>query len=660
MEKEKDGIKPVYQHNFYNKEVEKNFTHIFEIKKDIVCLIEITASARSWRQNFVKFRLGDDDLAIKVDGRGFPKFSGARGLFNAEAAWNGNKLKGLSQTNLFLVRLNKGNHGIEFLANQKPKLGKLVVYEVKEAFFYTPPNPRAEDGNRRPWITLASKNIAIKNLTVAAKADEGKSFLFFRKDDSDLKLVIDGEIQKNETKKSHRHWYWCGKILKGNNTDFNKAIDLRGDKMHYLEFFADRTPEIESIILKIDSNVEYTESDIQTYSYKGTNGKENYNRFNTEILSVVNEWNKEFFKQKNPPSEPLHPNLVKAIIYIESRMGYYEPPAGYYPAYPDVMQIADPRNPAIHTLNNDNWIDPNTNKISQEYEWKNGKAVVLDCKGEANAGDAAESIKWGVRWLYHKAQGITDDGDRFWRTWREAVRNYNSAGNAKYEKDVYGVYENGIDSRKKPVIKLFIAILAFLGILSGGTVLAYTLYENQERTWLTFDETGEDGVEYVLNLDIFSGISTKKYEVAKNYDNGVNFDAIERDTGAGWNHGDIIGPGQRALIVYGSGITGSEIRYVFKETKDGPKLLYNIGEHHGPAPAFQSHVVDFIDTDGDDIYEVREAFYLHYTNTLDEIWTSWYRYNVDKEIYEFYKKEQMEATKSDLWGLFHKEDAGGI
>lgn len=258
MKKETDstGIARVSQTDFYNKEIEENFFYSLEIKKDGAYLIGITARAMSWRQNLAKFRLGDDDLAIKIDGHGFPKFSGKRGFFDAESAWNGNKLKGLLQTNLFLIYLNKGGNKIEFLVNQKPKLGKIVVYEVKEEFFYTPPNPKAENGNRRPWITLASKNTAIKNLSVMAKADEGKSFLFFRKDDSDFKLVIDGEIQKNETKKSHHNWFWCGKILKGNNTDFNKAINLRGDKTHYLEFFANRIPEIKEMKLKIGESGE--------------------------------------------------------------------------------------------------------------------------------------------------------------------------------------------------------------------------------------------------------------------------------------------------------------------------------------------------------------------------------------------------------------------
>lgn len=122
-------------------------------------------------------------------------------------------------------------------------------------------------------------------------------------------------------------------------------------------------------------------------------------------------------------------------MYIESRMGYFE--SSDYPSYPDVMQIADPRNPAIHTLNNDGWVDPKTKKNAKEYEWKKGKIATLDYGGEANGTTHKESIYWGTRWLYHLAQGITYEKTRYWRSWKEVVRLYNGGGNPNYVQQVY-------------------------------------------------------------------------------------------------------------------------------------------------------------------------------------------------------------------------------
>ena len=60
-----------------------------------------------------------------------------------------------------------------------------------------------------------------------------------------------------------------------------------------------------------------------------------------------------------------------------------------------------------------------------------------------------ESIFWGVRWLYYKAQLLPDlikPYKRDWETWKGAIYNYNSSDNVEaYIKEVFSIYENGID-----------------------------------------------------------------------------------------------------------------------------------------------------------------------------------------------------------------------
>lgn len=85
----------------FNKKISENFDHEFEIEEDGLYVIEIIASCKSWLQNLIKFTsfFKDDDLAIKIDNIEFSKLNGKRGLFDGEAAWNGNKKASMSLKN---------------------------------------------------------------------------------------------------------------------------------------------------------------------------------------------------------------------------------------------------------------------------------------------------------------------------------------------------------------------------------------------------------------------------------------------------------------------------------------------------------------------------------------------------------------------------------
>ncbi|MBU3965006.1 hypothetical protein KJ575_05115, partial [Patescibacteria group bacterium] len=102
-----------------NLAVKNNFNYTFEIPENGIYLIEIIASAKSWWQNLknLKSFFNDDDLAVKIDDVDFPKLNGKKGLFDGEAAWNGNNLKGLAKTGIFLINFKKGNHTLYFLAD---------------------------------------------------------------------------------------------------------------------------------------------------------------------------------------------------------------------------------------------------------------------------------------------------------------------------------------------------------------------------------------------------------------------------------------------------------------------------------------------------------------------------------------------------------------
>ena len=273
--------------------------------------------------------------------------------------------------------------------------------------------------------------------------------------------------------------------------------------LHYLEIWADETPTVHFIELNLDapeqnqSKKPELQPIIQTYN-QGPDGQD-YNKYDKDIEKAVKEWNDLFLSQKYPPPEPLDPNLVKALIYIETGMGHHE---GTNDPYPDIMQVAHKDNPAVHTLNNDGWIDPATGRVAKESEINaEDTRETVDYHGEANGDKPEQSIHWGVRWLYHKAQGITYSKKRYWRSWNEAVQNYNSEGNVEYEERVYNIYKKGIDphgnvlwkkSDASGFIKMFMVFIISTLLVLSTTV--YVLLDHQSR------DVVESSNEHVLGV----------------------------------------------------------------------------------------------------------------------------------------------------------------
>ena len=187
-----------------------------------------------------------------------------------------------------------------------------------------------------------------------------------------------------------------------------------------------------------DKSIEWWEKwrELKSYSYRGVKGKEDYNRYDPLIRKVVAEWNKEFCDDIFPPDEPLDPNLVKAMIYQEGRVGYY-PGTGF-----NVMQDGNPGDPSIRTLRGElkeYWIDDGK---KQQLKYANAKVTTVE-----------ESVNWGVRWLYHKAY-VNNGRRREWRSWREAVERYGPP-RKDYAENVWSIYKKGIKKEKNSSILLW-------------------------------------------------------------------------------------------------------------------------------------------------------------------------------------------------------------
>lgn len=263
------------------------------------------------------------------------------------------------------------------------------------------------------------------------------------------------------------------------------------------------------IILEAKSDINETDTNLK--QYQSPNPQHDYNRFDNEILTAVKKWNKEFSAQDNPPPKLLDPNLVKAIIYVESAMGY----GSYvsYPSFPDVMQVGDPRNQAIHILHDDG-------KWPAEYE-VNSKNLKKLFYPEASSKTPGESIIWGTRWLYHKAQSNIDQGKNWeskWLSWFEAVEKYN--GRKSYFKNVKRVYVDGIDPRTGNKLWIITTLLFFLFIGSysfvvsdTGQELFYPSEKNQtlaEQIMKNWPPSKEKSINNIINNSGKENLSFKR------------------------------------------------------------------------------------------------------------------------------------------------------
>jgi|GEM_PF-2629879 len=486
--------------------IKKDYSYSFDAPEAGFYLIEIIAETKSWWQNFTGRRsfLKADYLSVAINEQIFPRQEGSKSrkdLFFSPLAWNGNKLKGLEKINIFIVQLKKGVNQFKFTVNHSPRLTNIRIFSIdrrdSDVDYRVLSGSRPQDGDRRTWISLALPQGIFNNLNISAAAGKySKS-----RDDDDLKIIIDGQTQLNESKNSHQDWFWCGKILNGSIKEFKRDLSA-GDSWHFLELWADRRPRLDFIKLFLiggesenenlpESNVQYRNKDlkwwedwraIKKYQDRGPSGNRDYNRYDELIVKAVARWNKEFFDDVYPPDEPLDPNLVKAMIFQESIIGYDDQ------APINIMSVGNPGDNTLDILNNQT--------EHPEYELRNGKIWTLDYKGQAQVNSVADSIYWGVRWLYHKAQETKAD-EREWLSWRKAVEKY-GPHDGLYTDNVWSIYTEGVSHRETPVIKLWSVILLTVALV----VFSYFFGADDFLQAATFDSIKPESQEMTTDIEI--------------------------------------------------------------------------------------------------------------------------------------------------------------
>lgn len=589
--------------------------------------ISVSARVKSTKQRG-KDETDDEDLRIEIDGQKFPQLTNPEKYLDSPAAFSGGRLHNLLETIYFILRLDAGNHTISLIPDRSALIEGVEIVKL-ESFphFRLDLNSQAEKGNNRPFLVLALLGLGLKTIKLAGKVQ------WRFPDGDDIKLIVNGQVKKNNFSLLHKNWIFTSNLLRRilGRESFEQTFteDLPLQDLHYLEIWADESPKLDYIELELISEGS-GQPTVQAYR-SGPKG-EDYNRFDQEIRAAVKEWNDFFLVQEYPPSKPLNPNLVKAMVYVESRMGYGTPATGY-PAYPDVMQVANPKNPAVHTLNNDGWQDPGTGVIARESEWVNGAIKTVNYQKEANGQTPKQSIYWGVRWLYHKAQVILNQGGRAWLSWEKAVAAYNGGGDPQYQKKVFRIYKEGIN----PVgIKLWsLGGLFFFPVLA---FLVFSFYLNQGKFYITKGAVAGTS-DFRFYINVLDGIGMVKFPFSYFYANGLDLSAFYKDQVRILElRSD--SPFKKTLAVLGRDIADNEILTILTYGDGHFKILPRLDEYDSFGIRFNGHWISLVNLDNDSTEEVVENFVINYSNAPDQLWKSYYDWDEKTRVYKFQKIEK--------------------
>ncbi|MBI5356010.1 cell wall hydrolase [Candidatus Collierbacteria bacterium] len=212
-------------------------------------LIIITGRAKSENQ-LGDHVTDDEDLIVKLNNKSFPKL-GSDGLIDSPTAFSGGKLHNLSKTVYFLTFLEGEDHEIVLETDKTPGT---ATFESLRVYALNPveklilePKIQAEDGDRRPWISFALDNLALKSIALTLTYSHRK------RDSDDVKIKIDGKTQGNLLQIiKYFLWRFVGSLLPWATPTKTETqifeINLP-EGLHYVELEADRTPTLNKLII---------------------------------------------------------------------------------------------------------------------------------------------------------------------------------------------------------------------------------------------------------------------------------------------------------------------------------------------------------------------------------------------------------------------------
>ncbi len=253
----------------------------FQIPENGLYAIKIEASAASAKQNN---STDDDDLKIALDGFDFGKYEQHQEKiswkgFGTSASWNGASLKGGTKIIYYFVPLEKGEHILQFFADNTPTLKGVEVFEIKENNFELKNLKPEEDIKNKskgiPWLSFVFLGSQTKSFILGVNTKSAKTK--GSTDGDNLKVVVNGKIQMNEqtqTSNKYKNFYFSGDlkefdILTITNENISNPIAFE----NAIELWYDEEPEIFSLNILFFDNQKFLESiksmvDLKSYITK--------------------------------------------------------------------------------------------------------------------------------------------------------------------------------------------------------------------------------------------------------------------------------------------------------------------------------------------------------------------------------------------------------
>lgn len=214
----------------------------FSIKETGLYMVTISARCKSEKQFG---GTDDEDLRLEIDGRKFPHLLNAERHADSPAAFSGGKLHDLKKTIYFLFKLKTGKHEITLIPDISATFEDFTVFEISSKTALDRLDLdigiQAEDRKKgRPWITFVFADLSLASFSVALTLKRR----FF--DSDDVKVVIDGSVRRSYRDNLRKLWYFVASSLYGEKQSETFVVNLP-PALHYLEFDADRRPELNRI-----------------------------------------------------------------------------------------------------------------------------------------------------------------------------------------------------------------------------------------------------------------------------------------------------------------------------------------------------------------------------------------------------------------------------
>ncbi|PIR61518.1 MAG: hypothetical protein COY81_00930 [Candidatus Pacebacteria bacterium CG_4_10_14_0_8_um_filter_43_12] len=212
----------------------------FPISKSGLYAISITARCKD-----------SSDLRVEIDNRLFREIPPKKNIqkYDIPPAWNGNQLRGLQQTNVFLIKLESGEHTLTFFPKGQATVETWDFWAIDDSTDITfNLDKQAEDGDKRPWFSFVLVDLPL----VSVLAQVSVSWHYF--DGDDAKVAIDNQLEPNPNSLLWRNWVWHAtpiQLFSGPKKEQKIFTKNLSSGMHYLELWADKTPTLHQVSLNL-------------------------------------------------------------------------------------------------------------------------------------------------------------------------------------------------------------------------------------------------------------------------------------------------------------------------------------------------------------------------------------------------------------------------